>query len=59
MTDEKVDRDVTALEHEITDKYTLSDIDLPPSTILKDMTLREIRRKERKEMSNQTEGAEQ
>lgn len=59
VTDEKVDRDVTALEHEITDKYTLSDIDLPPSTILKDMTLREIRRKERKEMSNQTEGAEQ
>lgn len=59
VTDEKVDRDMTALRREITGKYTLSGIDLPPSTILKDMTLREIRRKERKAMSNQTEGAEQ
>ena len=48
VTDEKVDRDVTILEHEITGKYTLSGIDQPPSTILKDMSLREMRRRERK-----------
>ena len=47
VTNEKVDRDVTALSHEITGKYTLSGIDLPPSTILKDMGLREQRRKEK------------
>lgn len=56
MTDEKVDRDVTILEHEITGKYTLSGIDQPPSTILKDMSLREMRRRERKEILNPMEG---
>lgn len=56
VTDEKVDRDVTVLEHEITGKYTLSGIDQPPSTILKDMSLREIRRRERKEILNPMEG---
>ncbi|MFR1275469.1 MAG: hypothetical protein ACLSDX_15300 [Parabacteroides merdae] len=52
VTNEKVDRDVTALSHEITDKYTLSGIDLPPSTILKDMGLRKQRRKEKNTGSN-------
>lgn len=52
VTNEKVDRDVTALSHEITGKYTLSGIDLPPSTILKDMGLREQRRKEKNTGSN-------
>ena len=47
VTNEKVDHDVTALSHNITGKYTLSDIELPPSTILKDMSLREQRRKEK------------
>ena len=47
---------VTVLEHEITGKYTLSGIDQPPSTILKDMSLREIRRRERKEILNPMEG---
>lgn len=56
VTDEKVDRDVTILEHEITGKYTLSGIDQPPSTILKDMSLREMRRRERKEILNPMEG---
>ena len=56
VTDEKVDRDVTVLEHEITGKYTQSGIDQPPSTILKDMSLREIRRRERKEILNPMEG---
>ena len=48
VTDEKVDRDVTVLEHEITGKYTLSGIDQPPSTILKDMSLREDTEKRKK-----------
>lgn len=52
VTNEKVDRDVTALSHEITGKYTLSGIDLPSSTILKDMGLREQRRKEKNTGSN-------
>lgn len=47
VTNEKVDHDVTALSHNITGKYTLSGIELPPSTILKDMSLREQRRKEK------------
>lgn len=52
VTNEKVDHDVTALSHNITGKYTLSGIELPPSTILKDMGLRKQRRKEKNNGSN-------
>ena len=45
VTNEKVSRDVTALGREISGKYRLSGIDLPPSDILKDMSRRKKRRK--------------
>lgn len=43
VTNEKIDRDVTALHFNIAEKYTLKGIDAPPSTILKDMSRRKVR----------------
>lgn len=43
VTNEKIDRDVTALHLNIAEKYALKGIDAPPSTILKDMSKRKVR----------------
>lgn len=43
VTNEKIDRDVTALRNNITGKYSLEGINEPSSTILKDMSNRKSR----------------
>jgi integrase len=43
VTHEKIDRDVTVLHANISNKYSLQGIDTPPSTILKDMSRRKTR----------------
>lgn len=43
VTHEKIDRDIAVLHCNISDKYSLQGIDVPPSTILKDMSRRKVR----------------
>jgi len=43
VTNEKIDKDVTVLNANIVDKYSLCSIDCAPSTILKDMSGRKYR----------------
>ncbi|MCS3121206.1 tyrosine-type recombinase/integrase [Bacteroides fragilis] len=43
ITQEKIDRDVTALSFNIEDKFTLQGIDSEPSHILKDVSRRKYR----------------
>ena len=51
VTNEKVDKDVTALNAGIADKYALSGIDSAPSSILKDMSRRKSRPSKKVELN--------